>query len=408
MTDIWSGRFAQRTQRITSSAVRDLLNLTEQPDFISFAGGLPAPEVFPVEEVTAAAERVLVEHGSRVLQYGTTEGYRPLRELVAAQMSDDHVQVKVENVLVTAGSQQALDLLGKVLVDPGSRIVVESPTYLAALQAWSIYEPEYLEAPSDDDGLRPSELESLLQQEPTFLYCQPNFQNPSGTTLTLHRRRELMALVARAGVPLVEDDPYHALRFEGDELPSLLSMAAAQRGNTSVDDAGVVYIGTFSKTLAPGLRVGWVIGPHALMHKLAQMKQATDLHTSTFNQALVAQLMRDGVVERQASRVSKLYRERRDVMLQALQEHFPAGVRWTRPQGGMFLWATLPEGISAADLLRAAVEQKVAFVPGAAFFPGGQPANTMRLNFSNAAPERIREGIKRLGALLRETVDDGR
>ena len=407
MTDIWSGRFAPRTQHITSSAVRDLLNLTEQPDFISFAGGLPAPEVFPLEEVAAASERVLVEHGSRVLQYGTTEGYRPLREMIAAQMSDDHVHVQVENVLVTAGSQQALDLLGKVLVDAQDRIVVESPTYLAALQAWSIYEPEYFAAPSDDDGLRPSELEPLLQQQPAFLYCQPNFQNPSGTTLTLERRRQLVTLAQRYGVPLVEDDPYHALRFEGDELPSLLSMAGALRDHASVDEAGVVYIGTFSKTLAPGLRVGWIVGPRVLINKLAQMKQATDLHTSTFNQALVAQLMRDGVVERQASRVSNLYRERRDVMLQALQEHFPKGVRWTRPQGGMFLWVTLPNGIDAADLLRAAVEQKVAFVPGAAFFPGGQPANTMRLNFSNAAPERIREGIKRLGALLREMIDDG-
>jgi 2-aminoadipate transaminase len=408
MTDIWTGRFARRTQRITSSAVRDLLNLTEQPDFISFAGGLPAPEVFPVEEVAAAAEQVLVEHGSRVLQYGATEGYRPLREMIAARMSDAHVHVAVENVLITAGSQQALDLLGKVLVDAHDRIVVESPTYLAALQAWSIYEPEYLEAPSDDDGLRPSEVEPLLQQEPAFLYCQPNFQNPSGTTLTLERRQQLVALARRYGVPLVEDDPYHALRFEGEELPSLLSMAGAQCGHASVDEAGAVYIGTFSKTLAPGLRVGWVIGPRALLHKLAQMKQATDLHTGTFNQALVAQLMRDGVVERQAMRVSKLYRERRDVMLQALEEYFPAGMRWTRPQGGMFLWATLPKEIDTADLLRAAVEQKVAFVPGASFFPGGTPANTMRLNFSNAMPERIREGIKRLGALLHEAVDGGR
>ena len=408
MSHVWDTRFAQRTQRITSSAVRDLLNLTEQPDFISFAGGLPAPEVFPVEEVAAAAEQVLVEQGSRVLQYGATEGYRPLRELIAAQMSDEHVQVNVENVLVTAGSQQALDLLGKVLVDAHDRIVVESPTYLAALQAWSIYELEYLEAPSDDDGLRPSELEPLLQQEPTFLYCQPNFQNPSGTTLMLERRRQLVALAQRYGVPIVEDDPYHALRFEGNRLPSLLSLACEQRGHASIDEAGVVYIGTFSKTLAPGLRVGWIVGPRVLLHKLAQMKQATDLHTSTFNQALVAQLMRDGVVERQSIRVAKLYRERRDVMLQALKEHFPEGVRWTRPQGGMFLWVTLPEGIDVAELLRAAVEQKVAFVPGASFFPSGKPANTMRLNFSNAAPERIQEGIERLGALLHETMDGGR
>lgn len=408
MSNVWDSRFAQRTQRITSSAVRDLLKLTEQPDFISFAGGLPAPEVFPVEEVAAATERVLVEHGARVLQYGTTEGYRPLRELIAAQLSDEHVQVNVENVLVTAGSQQALDLLGKVLVDANDRIVVESPTYLAALQAWSIYEPIYLEAPADDDGLRPSELEPLLQQEPTFLYCQPNFQNPSGTTLTLERRRQLVALAQRYGVPIVEDDPYHALRFEGDHLPSLLSLAGEQRNDASVDDMVAVYIGTFSKTLAPGLRVGWIVGPRVLINKLAQMKQATDLHTSTFNQALVAQLLRDGVVERQSARVAKLYGERRDVMLQALHDHFPAGVRWTRPQGGMFLWATLPAGINTAELLRAAVEQKVAFVPGASFFPGGQPANTMRLNFSNAAPERIREGIKRLGALLRETMDDER
>lgn len=395
MTDMWNQRFARRTQHITSSAVRDLLKLTEQPDFISFAGGLPAPEVFPVEEIAAATERVLVEHGRRVLQYGATEGYTPLRELIAAQMSAEGSSVAVENVLVTTGSQQALDLLGRVLIDPGDQVVVESPTYLAALQAWNVYQPAYLESPSDDDGLRPADLAPLLQHAPKFIYCQPNFQNPSGTTLTLERRQQLIALAARQRVPIIEDDPYHALRFEGEHLPSLLSLTGQ-----SVDEAGVVYIGTFSKTLAPGLRVGWLIGPRVLIGKLAQAKQAMDLHTATFNQALVAQLMRDGVIERQAARTIAVYRERRDVMLQALTEHFPRGARWTHPQGGMFLWVTLPQGVDAAALLRAAVEHKVAFVPGAAFFPSSQPVNTMRLNFSNAAPERIREGIKRLGMLL--------
>lgn len=400
----WSQRYAQRTQHITSSAVRDLLKLTEQPDFISLAGGLPAPEVFPVEEVAAAAERVLVEHGAQVLQYGTTEGYRPLREYVAAHLSSANCQVAVENVLITAGSQQAIDLLGKVLIDSGDRVMVESPTYLAALQAWNVYEAAYLEAPSDDDGLIPNAAAPLLREQPKFLYCLPNFQNPSGTTLALERRRQAIALTQQAGVPIVEDDPYRTLRFEGEHLPRLLDLAGEHSGKRAVDDNHVVYLGTFSKTLAPGLRVGWLVGPRALVVKLAQAKQATDLHTGTFSQALVAQLVAEGVVERQAARTVTVYRERRDAMLAALAQHMPAGVRWTRPQGGMFLWVTLPNGIDAAALLRAAIETKVAFVPGATFFPSGQPVNTMRLNFSYPTPERIREGVARLGAALRHML----
>jgi 2-aminoadipate transaminase len=397
----WDERYAQRTRHMTSSAIRELLKVTEQPDFISFAGGLPAPEVFPVDEIAAAAQRILQEQGARALQYGATEGYRPLRELIAEQMTRDGVPAAVENVLITTGSQQALDLLGKILIDPGDRVIVESPTYLAALQAWNVYGAEYLEAPADEAGMITDVLEARLAARPKFIYCLPNFQNPSGATLAPERRQRLVELAGRYGIPIVEDDPYRDLRFEGADLPRLIALDSTRLE----DDAGsyqgnVIYASTFSKVLSPGLRVGSVVAPAEVIGKLTQAKQGADLHTATFNQMLVYELLYSGFLPRQVQHIVRAYRERRDTMLAALEEHFPADVRWTRPQGGMFLWVTLPEGLNATDVLREAVAQRVAFVPGAPCHPSGAGANTLRLNFSNATPEKICEGIARLGKVL--------
>lgn len=402
MTIRWDERYARRARLMTGSAIRELLKLTEQPDFISLAGGLPAPESFPIAAVAAAAQTILRERGAQALQYGATEGYRPLRELIARRMGGGGLTVAVENVLITSGSQQALDLLGKVFLDPGDRVLVESPTYLAALQAWNGYEASYLEAPMDSAGLDPDTLEPHLRQAPKFIYCVPNFQNPTGVTLAPDRRHRLVQLATAHGVPIVEDDPYGALRFEGDHLPSLLALAGGPESGAAGEMGGVIHLSTFSKTLAPGLRVGWVVAPAEVIARLALAKQGTDLHTGTLDQCIVHELLAGGQIEAGLGAIIARYRERRDTMLAALTEHFPATARWTHPEGGMFVWATLPPGADATELLPAAIEQGVAFVPGAAFYPNGGGENTLRLNFSNASPERITEGIARLGAVLRE------
>jgi 2-aminoadipate transaminase len=402
----WETHFARRAQRMTSSAIRELLKVTEQPDFISFAGGLPAPEIFPVEEVAAASRRILRKRGATALQYGATEGYRPLRELVAEEMTRDGVPATADNVLITTGSQQALDLLGKIFIDPGDRVLVESPTYLATLQAWSCYGADYVEAPSDEEGVNPEKLGAALRPHPKLLYCLPNFQNPRGVTLSASRRERLVEVAARHRLPIVEDDPYRALRFEGEHLSRLIALEAERQEGGAPYDGNIIYLSTFSKILSPGLRVGWVVAAPAVIAKLTQAKQGTDLHTATFNQMLAYDLLRSGFIARHTHEIVRTYRERRDAMLEALDAHFPEGVHWTRPEGGMFLWVTLPEGVDAADILREAIAHKVAFVPGAPFHASGGHANTLRLNFSNATPEKIAGGIARLGIVLRQTVGE--
>jgi 2-aminoadipate transaminase len=390
---------------MTSSAVRELLKVTERPEVISFAGGLPAPESFPVEEVAEAAARVLRDAGPQALQYGPTEGYGPLREWVAEQMRVAGVPVSADQVLITTGSQQTLDLLGKVFVDMGDKIVVESPTYLAALQVWNLYGARYLVAPTDDDGMRTDDLAATLARRPKLIYCLPNFQNPSGVTLTPARRACLVELAAAHDAMIVEDDPYRELRFEGEHLDRLItSDAARRRGTDERYMGGVIYTSTFSKVISPGLRVGYVVAAREAIARLVQAKQSSDLHTATFNQMLIYALAMSGVIERNARAVARLYRARRDAMLAALSEHFPPGVTWTHPAGGLFLWVTLPPHLDATDLLEEAVARNVAFVPGAPFHPAGG-ANTLRLNFSYASPERIHEGIARLGLALRAHLD---
>ncbi len=401
----WDNRFAQRTQRMSSSAIRELLKLSEQPDVISFAGGMPAPEVFPLKEFEEASCRVLQTMGSMALQYGATDGYLPLREMIVRYTARSGVDITPENVLITSGSQQALDLLGRILINRGDRILVESPTYLGALQAWSAYGAEYVTVPMDEYGMVTDALEEALRSGPKFIYVLPNFQNPTGVTLSLERRMKLIELADRYGVPIVEDDPYGQLRFEGESLPSVVSLDGKFRQNGDPCYRGnVIYLSTFSKILAPGLRLAWVVAPPEVIRKLVMAKQGADLHTATFNQLVAYEISKGGFLDRHIKTIQDIYRERRNVMLGAMDAYFPAGVEWTHPEGGLFLWGTMPEKLDASEVFKEAVKQKVAFVPGFSFFPLGGGYNTMRLNFSNATPEKIQEGISRLGKALHDKI----
>jgi 2-aminoadipate transaminase len=405
---LWTQRYAQRTQWMQSSAVRELLKLTERPEMISFAGGLPAPDVFPVDQFQEACRSVLGRHGPQALQYSTTEGYRPLREMIARHTARYGIHVDADNILITSGSQQALDLIGKVVVNPGDRLLVERPTYVGALQAWNAYEAEYITIALDDEGMRTEYLEAALRAGPKFVYVLPNFHNPAGVTLARERRQRLVELANRYGVPLIEDDPYGQLRYEGEHLPPLVVLDGQLQGREgSPYSSNVLYLSTFSKTLAPGICLGWVVAPAEVIHRLVQAKQGADLHTSTLAQMIAFEVARGGFLDRHVRFIRSVYRERRDAMLAALRRYFPIDVRWTTPQGGLFLWVTLPEPMDAADILRAAIAEHVAFVPGSAFFADGSGHNTFRLNFSNASPERIKEGIRRLGTVLDRALAAG-
>ena len=402
----WEHRYAQRTQRMGSSAIRELLKLTQIPGLISFAGGLPAPEVFPVDEFKEACDVVLSEVGPQSLQYSTTEGYYPLRELIARHSCRYGIQVDPDNIQITSGSQQALDLLGKLFINVGDRILLEAPTYLGALQAWNAYGPEYVTVPSDENGMQTESLENALRTGPKFIYVLPNFQNPTGATLSLERRMQLIELADQYGVPIVEDDPYGQLRYEGDHLPPVVVLDDQYQKNGDQNYHGnVIYLSTFSKTLAPGIRLAWIVAPKEVISKIVQGKQGADLHTSTFIQMVAYEVASGGFLDEHVRKIRKIYGERRDVMLSAMETHFPDGVTWTRPLGGMFLWVTLPEGLDATQLFDEAVKLQVAYVPGAPFFPVGGGENTLRLNFSNATPEMIQEGIARLGKVFQGAID---
>src|SRR5512136_1366130 len=402
----WEYRYANRTKRMGSSVIRELLKLTEQPDIISFGGGLPAPEVFPIKEFQAACNYVLENQGAQALQYSATEGYRPLREMIAQRTARYAVTVTPENILITSGSQQALDFIGRVFINQGDHIVCESPTYLGALQAWNAYGANYISVPSDENGMIVDELEKALRVGPKFIYVLPNFQNPSGSTLSLERRKKLVELADRYGVPIVEDDPYGQLRFEGEHLPSLVALDSQYRGDDGCYTGNVIYLSTFSKLLAPGIRLAWVIAPEQVIRKLVQAKQAADLNTAAFNQMTAYEVGKDGFLDEHVKVIRATYKERRDVMLEMMEEMFPSEAHWTHPLGGMFLWGIIPEQMDAADVLKIALQRKVAFVPGAAFHATGGGENTMRLNFSYSNPDTIREGITRLGTTLKELVHE--
>ena len=405
MQTLWDQRYAQRTQRMGGSAIRELLKLTESPEIISLGGGMPAPEVFPVEEFRQACDKVLRESGPQALQYGPTEGYYPLREMVARHAARYGIEVTPDNIMITSGSQQALDLLGKIFINRGDRILVESPTYMGALQAWSAYGAEYVTVPMDEDGMNTDALEDALRSGPKFIYVLPNFQNPTGVTLSMQRRSRLIELADHYGVPIIEDDPYGQLRYEGDHLPSVVVMDNQFRNNCGKCYFGnVIYLSTFSKTLAPGLRLAWVVAPPEVIQKMVQAKQGADLHTNSFNQVVAYEVARGGFLDRHIKVIRDTYRQRRDVMLGALDALFPPEVDWTHPQGGLFLWVTLPEYIDTTQMLKAAVREKVAYVPGVAFFAQGGGRNTMRLNFSYCNSEMIREGVTRLARVVNQVV----
>lgn len=402
MQTSWEHRYAGRTQQIQSSAIREILKFTQDPEVISFAGGLPAPDAFPIEALRAAADTVLTEIGPAALQYSLTEGCIELRELITQLAAQQGFKVGVDNILITSGSQQALDLLGKVFINRGDYIVTDSPSYLGALQAFNVYGVRYISVPMDEEGMMLEPLEEALRASPKFIYLIPSFHNPTGVTISYERRMKILELAYRYGVPVVEDDPYSSLRYEGEPIPPMVALDAIHREDCEERYCGnVLYMSTFSKTLAPGLRVAWVIAPTEVIRKMVQAKQGADLHSPTLTQLIAYEAARDGFLDQYIERIKTMYNEHRLAMLQALDEHFPESVKWTRPQGGMFLWVTLPEGVNAAELLPKAVARKVAFVPGAPFHPNGGGENTMRLNFSNSSPELIRKGIAQLGQVLK-------
>jgi 2-aminoadipate transaminase len=404
MSTLWKSRYAQRTLGVKSSAIRELLKVTQKPEVISFGGGLPAPDVFPVKQFEEACHKVLAEHGAQALQYGPTEGYQPLREMIARNIARYGIYAKAENVLITSGSQQALDLIGKLLINRGDRIVLEAPTYLGALQAFNVYGAQYVPVPVDDDGMITDRVDISLRSGPKFMYILPNFQNPAGVTLSVERRRQLIVLADKYGIPIIEDDPYGQLRYEGEHLPPLVVL---DRENLRRDNGftlgNVIYLSTFSKTLAPGIRLAWMVAPEDVIVKLVQLKQGADLHTSTFNQYVAYEVARDGFLDQHVRLIRQVYRERRDAMLQALEEYFPHEVTWTHPKGGLFLWVTMPEGTDSHALLQAALAENVAFVPGDSFYAdnGREGSRHMRLNFSHSQPELIREGIRRLSVAVK-------
>lgn len=396
----WTNRFAQRTRQMQRSAVRELLKVAARPDVISFAGGLPASDLFPARELQAIANDVLGHHPALALQYGETEGLAALRDWIASGASRAGMPIRREHVLVTHGAQQGLDLLGRVLAEDGAGVAVENPTYLAFLTAWRPYGAKFVPVPTDDAGLCVDALATLAPASVRVVYVIPDFQNPTGATMTLERRRRLLELAEERDWIVIEDTAYTALRFEGAALPSLFELSGefAAPGR-------VIQVGTFSKVLAPGLRIGWVIGAPEVLEQLVRAKQSSDLHTSTLNQQVALKAAASGLVEAQVPRLVSTYRRRRDAMLGALEREMPPGARWTRPAGGLFTFVTLPGDVDVRVLLDECLRAGVAFVPGAEFHVDGSGLNTLRLNYSHAGEAEIGEGIGRLAGVLRRVGD---
>jgi 2-aminoadipate transaminase len=397
----WNQCFARRTRHMKRSAVRELLTVASQPDITSFAGGLPDAELFPLDRVQAAVQATFKRVGGRSLQYAETEGLADLRDWIARRYSCPHLPVSRENILITSGAQQALDLIGRVLLNSGDRVVVENPTYLALLSAWRPWGVKFVAAASDCHGMRVEELDSLnAAHHPKILYLVPNFQNPQGTTLIRSRRQQLVSWLAKNNVACVEDDPYAELRYDGEHLPALFELDAVFTPGVGLESR-VIRTGSFSKILMPGLRLGWVIAPRPIIEKLVQAKQASDLHTSSLSQYIALELVRSGFLEQTIPQLCKAYGERRDLMMESLHRHFADLATWTRPEGGMFLLVTLSNKIDTTKMLSRALAQNVAFVPGEEFHLNGEGRHTMRLNFSNTKPEAIESGIARLAEVVK-------
>ncbi len=390
-------RFSDRVFRMDTSAVREVLALAAKPDVISFAGGLPALEAFPLEELRRASDQVYRTKGAAALQYGPSKGFQPLREKIAQRHRAQGIDCTAENVLIVSGSQQGLDLAGKIFLEPGNLVICENPTYLAALTVFRSYGCAILPIKTDEDGMVPEDLERKLADNPDakLMYVIPTFQNPTGKTWSLERRRAVLDIAERYNIPVLEDDPYSALRYEGEPFLSLKAM----------DAAGIVtYMGSFSKVLSPGIRLGWLIAPPELLDKYASAKECTDLQASTISQMVVDAYLEDNDLDANVRRFNDLYQRRRDRMLSMLASEFPDSAAWTHPHGGLFLWVTLPEGIDTAALMPAMTANQVAYIPGAPFFANGDVHNCLRLNFSNASDDRIVAGMKIMGKLFREAA----
>ncbi|MFZ5968264.1 MAG: PLP-dependent aminotransferase family protein [Bacillota bacterium] len=386
-------KFAKRMDGIKASEIRELLKLTTRPEIISFAGGLPAPELFPVEEMKKITLKVLEEGGEQALQYSTTEGYTPLREKIAKRMEICGIQAAADDILITSGSQQGLDFSGKIFLNPDDVVVCESPSYLGAINAFKAYECKFVEVPTDDKGMIMEELEKVLANTPNIkmIYVIPDFQNPTGRTWTVDRRKRLLELATQYDLPIIEDNPYGELRFEGEIPPSIKSFDT---------DGRVIFLGTFSKTFCPGLRLGWVCASPEILNKYILVKQGADLQSSTISQRELSTFLDTFNLDEHVAKIKDVYRHRRNLMLSTMKEYFPPEVKYTYPEGGLFTWVVLPEYINTRELMVKALEKNVAFVPGGSFFPNGGNENTFRLNYSNMPEEKIVEGIKRLGEVI--------
>lgn len=386
---------APHVHHLQASIIREILKFSSQPGVISFAGGLPAPELFPLEDLKKISADVIDKHGQQAFQYSLSRGIIELRELLASRATHNGTPSTPDNILVTSGSQQGIELLARAFIDPGDWIITENPTYVGALQAFNYYRARYVTVEMDDRGMIVDRVEDKIKQyNPKLIYTVSNFQNPTGITMTEDRRIRLCELAARYNIPIVDDNPYGDVRFAGKPLPTLKSFGGDE----------VIALRTFSKTLTPGLRIAWMNGPKWVIDQFEKVKQCADLHTSTFGQFLVYEYVSQGLLEPHIERIKEDYRSKRDVMLESMQDLFPDGITWTTPEGGLFLWVTLPKGLSSKTLFAKAVEQKVAYVPGQPFFPHGEGENTLRMNFSNANHDQIREGVKRLAGVFKDGI----
>ncbi|MBF4510297.1 MAG: PLP-dependent aminotransferase family protein [Aeromicrobium sp.] len=396
--DRWAGRYAGRMADVRSSAVRDLFAAATRPDMISFSGGMPEISRVPADDVVSAATAAIRDAGTEALQYGSSEGREGVRRVVVELMAEVGVRIKPDDVVITAGAQQALDLLAKIFLDPGDTVICEGPTYLGALQAFSAYQPDVVCVPADEHGMRTdllaAELERLGPRGAKFIYTIPNFQNPAGVTLTPARRRELLEIASAYDVPVIEDDPYGRLRFEGGHCLPLRAL-----------DDDVIYVGTFSKIFAPGLRLGWIVAPHPVLGRFLLAKQAADLCGSAYAQVTAERYFGGTRWRRTLQELTRTYAGRRDAMLDALEEHFPPEAKWTAPEGGFFVWVEMPAFLDLKSILAEAVEHGVTYVPGDAFYPDGRGRNCMRLAFCFAEPDAIREGIRRLAEVLDDRLE---
>ncbi|NOY89364.1 MAG: PLP-dependent aminotransferase family protein [FCB group bacterium] len=392
-TELW--KISTHVKSLEASIIREILKISSQPGVISFAGGLPAPELFPMEDLKLAMGEAIKKYGPAVFQYSLSRGITPLRELIAQRATERGTKSDTENILITAGGQQAIELVARAFIEPGDYIITEYPTYVGALQAFNYYQARYAPVKMDDEGMIIDEIEEkIIKYKPKLIYTISNFQNPTGITMSEKRRMELIKLGSHYNIPIIDDNPYSDIRFSGERIPTLKSYGGDE----------VIAIRTFSKIIAPGLRIGWLNGPKEIIPVFEKVKQCTDLHTNTLCQYMIYEYIKAGKLEPHIKVIIEDYKAKRDLMVNTMRDNFPEGIKWTEPNGGLFLWVELPQYMSAKDLLPKAVALKVAYVYGSPFFPDGKGMNTLRLNYSNATHKGIVEGIKRLAKLFKDNM----